>query len=770
MSDLFSELRSQSRKKGVSVRDIFTDCDLKHEGKLTKNLFRRAFSYLGVWLDEPRFNAIAQTYAMDDGFVDYKRFVSDFEHSASTTKTIITTEQLQAFAKPLIERNRTVSEMLKEIDKFHMGRVPFDQFCMVFGHTPLTHQIAEHYANPPYNEITYLDLERDIGNALNVPPTVSDTLQKAPKFIMEVAKAMRLKGIDPYRVLGAHDKFKKKVILSAHFLSDIGSWGLNLRPHQLQELTDAYSEGGQFRYLDFCDAITRAQQIEAEENKEKEIEFAKSKRVNVDVSDTLKKVEEEVNARHAAIGRAFEQVDQEGEGKLSPRAFRSTLQQSRFRSLGKKEIDAVCDEFVGDDDKVNYQAFVMAVAPPKRVPKKETDDIFDRLRTYLAEKKLTLRPLMEKLDPEKKGTITWQQLLAVLRNVSFDVNLTERKLMRARTSYDVNINEFCDEVDPKPVVQPVPEPEEEEEEDEAPNKDVLDALARVSSVASKCDLDILEELRRYEQAPTRTFKRASLESTLYTLPVQISREDVELLANYYTDKKTDTVNGYRFAKDVESFGRDQLKLTPSLSLTMTAEDKPIDEATHAVMRRLKGHLEAKDLNGYQLFRPYDLHKTGCVPNDRFRAILTFIQFAISNDELSKLCFAFAAQKMPEQINYKKLLTALYAENVTQADLSSSTIPRSTTNSGEHQLISIINTIHNKLRERHRSPLSVFAGLSDAPIPVDEFKARVANYNLLIPAQDMLIIVRKYRTNLAGEIDWRAFCEDVETTKTVQCPR
>ena len=769
MSDLFSEMRSQARKKGVSVRDIFTDCDLKHEGKLTKNLFRRAFVYLGVWIPDARFNDVAQIYATDDGGVDYKRFVSDFEKS-STTKTIVTTEQLQAFAKPLIERNRTVSEMLQDLDKHHMGRVPFEKFCDIFGHTDLTRKIAQHYANPPYNEITYLDLERDIAYALNMAPVQQDTLQRAPKFIMEVAKAMRLKGIDPYRVLGNLDKFKKKVILSSQFLSLIGTWGLNLRPQQLQELTDAYSDGRNFRYLEFCDAITRAQQIEAEETSQKEIEFGKTKRVQVDVADTLKKVEEEVVARHAHIGRAFEQVDQEGEGKLSPRAFRSTLEQTRFRSLGKNELDAVCDEFVGDDNKVNYEEFVMAVSPPRKPLTKETADILDRLRKYLVDKRLRLRPMMEKLDPEKKGTIGWQQLLACLRNISFDINMTERKILRARTSLDVNINEFCSEVDPAPEAPKPPEPEEEEEEPEAPPKEVLDALARVSSVSTKFDLDLLDELRRYEPAPTRIFRKTSMESALHTLPVPLSPADVEVLANYYSDAKGESVNGYKFVKDVESYGNDQLKLTPTLSLTQTAEERPIDDDTHTVMRRLKAHLDAKDLNGYQLFRPYDQHRTGCIPTDRFHAILTFIQFPISKEDERKICYVFAAQKMPEQINYKKLLNVLYAESVTKADLSSSMIPRTTTNSGEHELISIINTIHNKLRERHRSPLSAFAGCSDAPIPVAEFKERIGTYNLLITAQDMLIIVRKYRTNLAGDIDWRAFCEDVETTKTVQSPR
>ena len=86
MFDLFGEMRSQARKKAINVRDLFTECDIHYEGKISKLRFRRAFDNLDVRLDDPTFKELASIYTGDGGKVDYLRFLSDFENAATTKK------------------------------------------------------------------------------------------------------------------------------------------------------------------------------------------------------------------------------------------------------------------------------------------------------------------------------------------------------------------------------------------------------------------------------------------------------------------------------------------------------------------------------------------------------------------------------------------------------------------------------------------------------------------------------------------------------------
>lgn len=771
MFDLFSEMRSQARKKAINVSDQFADLDTHYEGKLSKLKFRRAFDSLDVRIDDQTFKEIASIYALEDRKVDYRRFLKDFEASA-TTKKILTNDELREFAKPLLDRNRTLSEILRDSDKFHNGRVPYDTFVLVFGPSTLTKTVADCYTTPPFNEVTYIELEHDIERALNTEPDHTDPLARAPPFFMDMARTMQIKGIDPYLVLSAHDKFKKRTILTVHFLSDMTSMGFTLTPEQMQDLTDAFSENGRFKYIDFCDAVNEAQRINVEQTLRREEELTLSQpQPTVDVAETLKQVEKEVVDRHSQLDRAFEQFDLEGEGKLPASAFRATLENNQFRSLGREELDAVCDEFVDNDNMVNYKAFVMAVTPPPKSAKKETDDIIERLRRYLETKGLRIKPLMQKLDSERKGTIAWTQLLAVFRNIQFDINIRERRLLRSRTTYQVNIEELSGLVDPPPV-ENVPErfEEEEEEEEEAPPRDVLEALARLASVIEREDVDVMAEFRRYEAAPTGFVRSATFEAVIRRISSLIDSSDIDVLLNHYKDPQRGKVDGYKFERHLRTFGKDQLILDPSLTISMVVEERTIDEETRKIMRRLKAHLASRSLNGYELFKVYDTQKTGYIPKNRLNRVLSFIEFEATPSEIERLGKAFEAQKMPEKINYKKLVVAVDSETVTDSDLASTMVRRSLTNSGEWKLISVLNLIHNKLRDRRKTAQMAFVGLPDEPISVDEFKSRVATFGILIPTADLQCVIKKYRTNLRGDIDWRSFCDDLDSMKTVQAPR
>jgi Ca2+-binding EF-hand superfamily protein len=162
--------------------------------------------------------------------------------------------------------------------------------------------------------------------------------------------------------------------------------------------------------------------------------------------------------------------------------------------------------------------------------------------------------------------------------------------------------------------------------------------------------------------------------------------------------------------------------------------------------------------------------SGLIQKQRLLGILSRLGCELSTEEEQLLVEAFGAQEMPEQVNARKLAEAIENETVTSEDLASEKVVQPISNSGEYDLVNALLSLHGKLVARRKRAADVFAGLTDEPISLAEFRKRVQNYGLVVPFNDIERITRKYRVNLRGDIDWKTFCTDCDTIRTVQSPR
>ena len=771
-SRVFAEIRSQCRKKSVTLADLIDDVDLKGTGKIVTNRFMRIFNLLGIWMDSAKFSELVSIYRIEGtDLIDISRFLSDYE-SPSANVALVTDSELRDFAKRFVIRNTTLQEIVRPFDRFHSGHVPIDGFLAAVGTSPLTKRIAEQYSHPPTNDVYYIDLANDFNRVLREQPlresTLSLTMSKLPAYFKDIARTIRLNGVDPYHVLSVHDKLKKSTILPSHFMSDAGALGLHLNERQLNEITDAFSTyDNRFDYVSFCDAIQVENDNEIREINERTA--AEVKQVpTANVNDVLKRLESEIQDRHSLVTDKMASYDVAQTGKLSERLFFKTLELEKF-DLTTDERKALIDEFSDGDGNMNIKSFSYSVVPPQKSLQPELNSIIERLKQYLDDRKIQIKPMFEKLDSERKGWITFNQLLSIFRNVQFDIDIRERRILKNETTDCVNTESFCALVDPvlPQINMNTHKEEEEKHEPEIPSKQVMDALARVYSVVSHEDVDLKTEFQRYESSPF--IRPYTFRTALISLPVHISENDIDLFMQVYQDR-LNRIDSNRFINDVNSFGQDQLKITPNLSLTATEFFNEPNEEVKSILRRLKAVFRQRNISGMDLFRPYDPSLYGTVSKDRLRAIFSFIGFEIAPNELLLLQNAFQSSRMPDQFNYRRMIAVLEQQEVQKEDLTSIKIPHSSSNIGDYALVSLINTIHSKLQARRKYANCVFSDCPDAPIPVYEFRKRISDYGLIITQADIQLLIRSYRANLNGDIDWRGFCQDVDTIKTVQPPR
>lgn len=570
-------------------------------------------------------------------YVDTNQFLSDYENyiQNKTTRNISSSQALQEsdiptvdelirFGRMLRVQSTTIEEVMNQYDTLHVGHVSPNQFLNGFGMNQLTKKLCHYYQQPPTNDVYYLILSDDVKNAMecheeSITMKLSQSSNETqtnsvyykgkemPDFFREFAHKLNEKGIDPYLVFKQYDRTKTHSILPCHFLSECASFPINIPYSQVQLLKDIFlNHQERFDYVSFAKAVEyENQQFEEEYQrhvKERTQEIQRQlahedENMKKDVSDVLKYIKKTIEDRHSLVCELFVKFDNAHTGKLDANRFFAILDHEHF-DLDYEDKQALLEEFVDSDNKsILYQPFVIAVTPQNKNKVDITPEmILDRLMEYLDRIKVSIKPLMQRLDSDKTGKIGFRQLLSVFANVSFDIDKQERRVLLNYTTYDVNIDSFCNKVDylPKPAVkneeEKRPKQEEvaiEEEQEILPPKLILDALARLYSIleAEKNTIDINDEFMKYNSKSNMVFINLSqFRSVLVNLPSfeKLSNDDIELFEDHYYDGKSGKICLRTFLSDLNKYAPDQLKMEPSLSLypTLIKRETPIPQNTN----------------------------------------------------------------------------------------------------------------------------------------------------------------------------------------------
>ena len=130
--------------------------------------------------------------------------------------------------------------------------------------------------------------------------------------------------------------------------------------------------------------------------------------------------------------------------------------------------------------------------------------------------------------------------------------------------------------------------------------------------------------------------------------------------------------------------------------------------------------------------------------------------------------------MKNYFNYKRFVNVLENLKTSTVDKKSVKVKAMDEDPLNHpqnyELASLINTLHSKLSERHKRAEFVFFDVKSKTVSADDFRERIRDYGLIIPLADVQMLLENYRANLNNDVDWRRFCNDVNSIRTVEPPR
>ena len=803
------DLRAKAKRKGADLSELLNENDRGKTGRMPLSIFRKLVANTGMYVEDDHFLDMVEPYTKNGQFF-YAEFIQDTDGSNTKNDAPrLSDDQLREFGAPLRDRGVQLVDFLRQWDRNRSGRVPTSIFLRNVSSTPLGQIVCRAYTNPVTQDVEYVDLWRDVERVLAAKYSGNPVdPRRMQQVINMVAATVKQRGLDLFAQFEKIDRFKRRRIQPQQFIDVVAPLRVQgVSQQDLIDLCDTFTENAVFDYVSFCDEIDRSNAIQATTKP-----VVQPQRVNVD--DALKRMTKEIINRHSPIVSAMVQLDTDGTGIIPLSRFVRTIQSQGF-SLTDQEIDAIAHEFSNGKNGVDMLTFLNVVSPPPE-PTVNVEDVLIRMQDHLAARKVQIAPMMKRYDTRGNGLCPFTQFLSILRDVGFNVTNEEenslKKQLAPGVDGQVQISQIADLVDPI-IEQPKPRQPLPKKEFVEPATVVLDVMTRIGVIVSRYQLDLFGDFKHYDPQNTGFIKDTEFTAVISSLPSAPNEKEISALIDFYANRTSHDVNYESFCQEMDEFAISRLQKNPELTSKMMSELPSAPPAAKAILKRLKLHLYTTKIPIDSLFKPFDTTITGLIPASKLAAAFDGCSFRLNDNEISLLIDAFKDQRLPEKISYKRLIGEFNDIRLSQSDLESTQVynggnfgltnappqhertredPRanySTTNSSygtqppaptpsqpppppsmrqtsDPTVLLFIGELREKLLERHKKVSTPFVGVRSQAMPVRDFRRCVESFGLVIKENNMQRLLREYKMNMQGDIDWQRFVYDVENIKTV----
>jgi hypothetical protein len=323
----------------------------------------------------------------------------------------------------------------------------------------------------------------------------------------------------------------------------------------------------------------------------------------------------------------------------------------------------------------------------------------------------------------------------------------------------VNIAEFCSDIDyipapPKPAPAGAPVALSKpiyagKVPRAAPPADVVAALNRVAAAVEQFRIELFTDFRGMDTLRQGVVPLFRFRNHLTNLGIRGS--DVDRIISQYPAPAG--VDWQPFLEDLQTYG---------------AASKPradLSPDTKQLLMLVKTQILVHQTSVESLFYRYDSSRTCRVLKSRVPGILEDLGLRVTPAQIRTLCDDFSDPKLPEYVGYKAIVDYVDALQVGDEELRSVQVNASNATI-DREIASLLNAFREKLAARRRAPADGFRGCKPGGIPPQEFRDGLIALGLYLKETDLQKLMRKYRCNMRADVDWGAFCRDIESSKTL----
>jgi Ca2+-binding EF-hand superfamily protein len=421
--------------------------------------------------------------------------------------------------------------------------------------------------------------------------------------------------------------------------------------------------------------------------------------------------------------------------------------------------------------------------------------VLQKVRDFLIRRKLSLSRMLAAYDREQSGLVPTVHFVAAFRSVGWE--LTARDLNILRESYedtmtphflrwktlsahvDVELDDAAPaetEVSPSMrdlLTSTTKQLTASQMHSGSPRQkrpipgELIPLFSRIAKAVSEFRFDLRGELLAEDRFKNGTISRTAFKHIINLLPLAIPPTQLDTLAAFYCDETTGRAYYESFCNDIKEFGkapdvrRDEPSEEEPVSRRTVRQSEPIENIPEEVARiivRLREFTKSRGISLLELFSNVDKRNTGAVSRVNLNKVLSSSIVSVSSADLELLVTYFRDVDVPGQVNYLKLCRAVESEEAVPSPTDIGRVPIS--QGEEAEVANIVHRLDDVVRGKRYSFTKLFQDQQPGVIPQSVFRHKIEEVaQLRLSGHEWYLLLRKYKANMRGDVDWQQFCED-----------
>lgn len=789
------ELKTAAHRKGANLEDLFLEYDKNETGRILYAKFRTILSSIAFWCEEDRLRDATYPYVKGHYFF-YSEFLKSTSNSRSTNS--LSDAELKIFGQFLLNRGTCIIDICRPYDHFRTGRIGALIFIQAAFNHSLAKKIADHYTIPGTADIEYVQIARDVQTALSKNIDLSKPLTppmeiNLPPCFPIVAQIIKEQRIDAYSAFFNYDRRHLGTIPTDQFLGEISKFGVQLSPSEFVELGKAFTDPqcpSCVNYNRFCEEVEKSTPVT--------FRLSGNPRVFNNGHPSPQQTNltaEEVMAPFIGISERdiwrlknfFSFEDHEQIGFLPSHIF---FKGTKLINLNpnQKERAVLIEKYQNPSNgSIDYLSFLADLHDPnssslKEKNQSEINNLFSDIHSHLLNNDTRLRPILERIDKVGTGMIGVHVIIEQLEISHFRFSLSQKDLIGAHFGERTSIEQFCKLVDPT-----LDEIEEHKEQQRRagelktamenakkaraiPDKHIVSILASLCQLEDQTGLDLRTEFHNIDHLHTNFIKFSVFKNLILSYsvnqpePLSIGKDDIDDLFIFYRVNKSDEMLYQNLLDDKEKYGLQWYEEMLESQQRARMESQIVSERVEWILKKICGFCSLKHMDLLTLLKTFDTTRTGDLPPQKFVHALGMITY-FTNEEVEELIRAFANKN--GNVNYRRLLEIVEKVNLTKDDLVQIKIDPRYSEVSQRDIEPLLVTIKEKMISRRKRLIDVFASAQSNEISSEQFKQILKSLDLIFKTADVQLLIKKYRANLNGDINWQTFCKDVQSSRSIQ---
>jgi len=786
LDSVFSKMRLHVHNFGTHIRDAYADFDTHNSGRVTKSQFLRNFPFHNLSVEEQ--NYILQRYLDPSiGDVNYKRFhqdlidyigIKEFEEvkpdlSLPHHKQSITLHPLPSNPANVIERFATyvrknrvrVYDFFISHDPLKSGRVAPETFMNVltlFGFTFSQEELidlSERYKiRIEFSDfVKYREFCSDVTKVEENPQTVitqpkaSQQQNIKPKQILSKIQSFiitnRINIIPPFQDF---DRNKRGYVTNIQFHRVLSVMTVPISKDEISVLAEFYSTDNGVDYFQFVEDVDPAHAQQRRDFKpigsnKDSIESIYGRTPSGDAFITSEEADQMIHASKKG---------------LLPKLNEPLSIQQLIESLQKwGYIHSVhFHDFLKDFDKFNSGDITNAQLRSGLLIAgyRLTDNEFDLLCNNYS-------------SSTKTGYIKWRQFSDdVLSFVAPKILETNPRTNPISPNSSIFERSLTTEIPPK----------------------IKSIIERIHHYIVQRRISLTEQFIDKDKHKHKQVSIPSFAQSMQLIGVHVSKQEIDLLCQYYLDKSTNFVLYPAFIADVESLGpvfieKTQNREIEPLSVYATQASsfvpkKPILSSDQikwtTLLKKIQDYVYQRRIRVYEFFENFDRLRHGSVTKQKFRTVIGEIDIPLSEDEIQFVIRMFSFEKQPDLFNYREFCDQvdtvfgkknLHRDPHASASCIASNFSKETESLSQienEEIIKVLSRMRNRVTTRRMEILHQFEDYDKSPhrnfITKAQFRQCIGRLGLSSDEKELNLLCKKYKCTDLDEMDYQAFCNDV----------